>query len=412
MSAGSVVSQLEALVSRVESMSSRLEKIRPTNDQQDELRKLGKRMDSAWATVSAVLAKFNNRSDKVFTLANAVRATQEYQTITSPIFMILRRNLELIFVGPRDSALDSAQIKVRKKKARTRCELLRSQHPHVILMWAMAIPPSTWSASAGMSDNTFDFVIDDTSTERIPMLSPEIVQKLQAMEEEEPLNTCDRFREFMSGLKSTLVDQRENANASLKRPHRVMESGPAAPVPPTENNITTAQEINYRNPGNPSRHQLPSLRQIGFTAPAYYPNQKRGGNGYISNINPGYDRPFVRANQPQLHENTIQRSTQSQEGPAGVNSQLPSAENREAKYICTNAPASIIEKLPEPFKTAVLNSKLWKVERGQGLETTGCLATLFPKDDTQDVSLTIWCANEEGYRLYRMYGMEPTMSFF
>ncbi|KAM5442408.1 hypothetical protein MferCBS31731_002286 [Microsporum ferrugineum] len=403
MSAGSVLSQLEGLVSRAESMSSKLtnKKIRPTNGQQDEFQKLSRRMDSAWASVSAILSKFKHRSDKDINLANTVRATQEYQTITSPIFMILRRNLELIFIGPRDSALDSAQVKIRKNKARTRCELLRSQHPHVILMWAMAIPPSSWNSSAGMSDNTFDFVIDDTGTERIPLLSTEIVQKLQFLEEEEPLNTCDQFREFMSSLKSTLVDQRENANA-LKRSHGVMELG-------TENKITTAQEIDYRqcNPSNPNRHQLPSLRQMGFTAPVYNPNQTRGGNGYISNINPGYDR----SNQPPLHESTIQRLTQNQESPVGVTSQPPSTKNREAKYIYSNAPASNIEKLPEPFRTAVRNSKLWEAERRQGLETTGCLATLFPKDDTQDVSLTIWCANKEGYRLYRMYEMELTMSF-
>ncbi|KAM5431532.1 hypothetical protein McanMca71_004767 [Microsporum canis] len=403
MSAGLVLSQLEGLVSRAESLSSKLtnKKIRPTNGQQDEFQKLSKRMDSAWATVSAILSKFKHRSDKDINLANAVRATQEYQTITSPIFMILRRNLELIFVGPRGSALDSAQVKTRKKKARTRCELLRSQHPHVILMWAMAIPPSSWNSSVGMSDNTFDFVIDDTSTERIPLLSTEIVQKLQSLEEEKSLNTCDQFREFMSSLKSTLIDQRENANA-LKRSHGVMELG-------TENKITTAQEIDYRqcNPSNPNRHQLPSLRQMGFTAPVYNPNQTRGGNGYISNINPGYDR----SNQPPLHESTIQRLTQNQESPAGVTSQPASTKNREAKYIYSNAPASNIEKLPEPFRTAVRNSKLWEAERRQGLETTGCLATLLPKDDTQDVSLTIWCANEDGYRLHRMYGMEVAMSF-
>ncbi|KAM5484995.1 hypothetical protein MaudMau93_005697 [Microsporum audouinii] len=309
-------------------MSSKLtnKKIRPTNDQQNELQKLTKRMDSAWETISAILAKFNIRNKKDTTLANAVRATREYQTITSPIFMILRRNLELIFIGPRDSTLDSAQVKIRRKKARIRCELLRSQHPHVILMWAMAIPPSTWSASAGMSDNTFDFVIDDISTERIPKLSLEIVQKLQPLEGEEPLNTCDRFREFMSGLKSTLVDQRENANASLKRSHGVMELGPATLILSTENSITTPQEINYRqcNPGNPNRHQLPSLQQMGFTTPLYNPNQTRGGNRYISNINPGYNR----SNQPQLHESIIQRSTQNQESPAGVTSQPPSTENK------------------------------------------------------------------------------------
>lgn len=55
----------------------------------------------------------------------------------------------------------------------------------------------------------------------------------------------------------------------------------------------------------------------------------------------------------------------------------------------SNAPATSISILPEPFKSAVTNSRLWKWERSQHMETTGCLASLFPKDDTQDVSFTL-----------------------
>ncbi|OAF58417.1 hypothetical protein VC83_06543 [Pseudogymnoascus destructans] len=52
----------------------------------------------------------------------------------------------------------------------------------------------------------------------------------------------------------------------------------------------------------------------------------------------------------------------------------PSNESREMKYMYTNAPASNISNLPEPFRTAVENSRLWKWERSQELVTTGCLA--------------------------------------
>ena len=79
--------------------------------------------------------------------------------------------------------------------------------------------------------------------------------------------------------------------------------------------------------------------------------------------------------------------------------------------MCTNAPASDISKLPEPFRTAVQNSRLWNWERSQKeLETTGCLATLFPKNDRQDVSFTIWCGNEEGYLLTDFFGLQYEIS--
>jgi len=63
----------------------------------------------------------------------------------------------------------------------------------------------------------------------------------------------------------------------------------------------------------------------------------------------------------------------------------PSKEDREMKYMYTNAPASNISKLPEPFRTAVQSSRLWKWERSQeNMETTGCWPSLFPKDRTQE----------------------------
>lgn len=77
----------------------------------------------------------------------------------------------------------------------------------------------------------------------------------------------------------------------------------------------------------------------------------------------------------------------------------------EIEYMCTNAPASCIAKLPEPFRTAVQNSRVWKWERSQGLETTGCLTTLFPKSNKHDVTVTIFCGNVNGYVLNDFFGL-------
>jgi hypothetical protein len=77
----------------------------------------------------------------------------------------------------------------------------------------------------------------------------------------------------------------------------------------------------------------------------------------------------------------------------------------EMSHMYSNAPATIVSILPEPFKSAVMNSRLWKWERCQNMETTGCLASLFPKDDTQDVSFTIWCGHNDGYSLNNVFGV-------
>jgi hypothetical protein len=44
------------------------------------------------------------------------------------------------------------------------------------------------------------------------------------------------------------------------------------------------------------------------------------------------------------------------------------------------------------------------------MKTTGCLSTLFPKDNTQDVSLTIWCGNLEAYDINDEFGLELAAS--
>lgn len=80
------------------------------------------------------------------------------------------------------------------------------------------------------------------------------------------------------------------------------------------------------------------------------------------------------------------------------------------KYMYTNAPASNILKMPEPFRTAIKNSRLWNWERSQELKTTGCWPSLFPKDHTQDVSFTIWCGNEDGERLADFFGAQLEIS--
>ncbi|KAG9245611.1 hypothetical protein BJ878DRAFT_418813, partial [Calycina marina] len=93
-----------------------------------------------------------------------------------------------------------------------------------------------------------------------------------------------------------------------------------------------------------------------------------------------------------------------QQNPTAVDSLSPSKENREMKDMYTNAPASNISKMPEPFRTAIENSRLWKWERSQGLKTTGCWPSLFPKDRTQDVSFTIWCGKKDGEHLTIFFG--------
>jgi hypothetical protein len=127
MSVGVVLSQFEALVVRTESIGSRLtrKKIRPTRDQRHEFQELSMRLKSALVIIDTVVARLllaGHPSDEDIRLADQVRCAKNYISITPSILMILRRNLILIFTGPKVSNLDSAQVKTRKKHTRTRCD--------------------------------------------------------------------------------------------------------------------------------------------------------------------------------------------------------------------------------------------------------------------------------------------------
>ena len=82
----------------------------------------------------------------------------------------------------------------------------------------------------------------------------------------------------------------------------------------------------------------------------------------------------------------------------------------EMKHMFTNAPATDIDNLPEPVKTAVQSSRQWKWERSEGLETTACWTSLFPKDDAQDASFSFWCGTDAAYQLNDVFGVRLAIS--
>jgi hypothetical protein len=129
------------------------------------------------AIVDTEVAKLLQPGDENIRLADLVQSTKTHRSITPPVLMILGRSLVLIFIRPKDSKLDSAHVKTRKKHTQARCETFRAQHPHIILVWAIALPASTWNTFGGMANDTFDFLIEKLKTGRINQLPPVILQK-------------------------------------------------------------------------------------------------------------------------------------------------------------------------------------------------------------------------------------------
>nr|XP_036584382.1 uncharacterized protein CTRU02_05457 [Colletotrichum truncatum]KAF6793900.1 hypothetical protein CTRU02_05457 [Colletotrichum truncatum] len=88
----------------------------------------------------------------------------------------------------------------------------------------------------------------------------------------------------------------------------------------------------------------------------------------------------------------------------------PNHGNREMQHMFSNGPFSNIHSLPSRYQQAIRHSKQWRWERARGLETTTCVSTLFPKDETSDVSITLWVGHNEGYLLNDLLGVTPLWS--
>ncbi|RMJ13688.1 hypothetical protein CDV36_006605 [Fusarium kuroshium] len=124
---------------------------------------------------------------------------------------------------------------------------------------------------------------------------------------------------------------------------------------------------------------------------------------------PGLDQLVETLNDPSRY--TADENNKSAPARAIVTAPgAPADEHREMKQMFSSAPAARVLQLPQPFREVVQNSMLWKWEGGQGRGTTGTMATLFPKDATQDVSFTIRCGHNDGYRLNDTYGFKLAFS--
>lgn len=214
MSACVVLSQFAALAARAESMEKKLSarKIRPTRDQLDQFCEYRDKLRMTLSKLDAEITSLVQPDEEAIKLLNRIRSGQNSLATISIAFS---RNLILIFSGPKDSSLDSEQVTANKKHTRTRCLKLRSQHPHVILKWAQALPPSTWK-SRGMTDSAFDYLLKTLEADRLESVSPKVHYMLQSLGEEEPLDTCDAFKSFVSEIlnTTTAIESGDTPNTS------------------------------------------------------------------------------------------------------------------------------------------------------------------------------------------------------
>lgn len=115
---------------------------------------------------------------------------------------IMKRNLILVFDGPSHSALDSSQVRSRKKALEERCAMLSAMPPLSVVRWAQHFQPSVW-APGTMSQDTFEYLVHELrSNESMP--SADVGRFLSTLGAEEPLKKNQRYLEMIRGV--LLVD--------------------------------------------------------------------------------------------------------------------------------------------------------------------------------------------------------------
>jgi len=65
----------------------------------------------------------------------------------------------------------------------------------------------------------------------------------------------------------------------------------------------------------------------------------------------------------------------------------------------------MIENLPEPFRTGMKTSNLWRKEKESGgLAVTNCLSIYMPKDN-KDALLLVRIGHEDGWNIFNLFGL-------
>src|SRR5205823_4666448 len=97
---------------------------------------------------------------------------------------VFRRNILLIFEGPKASVFDSEDIKLRKESTQKRCDMIRKLSSDGIISWAVAYPPTQWAGGI-MASDVFDCLTDDIEPNVVQTWPPVIRDTLHKLKEDE-----------------------------------------------------------------------------------------------------------------------------------------------------------------------------------------------------------------------------------
>jgi hypothetical protein len=206
MSAAVAITQLSDLVRDLDNWIAELNDEPCTKDELAVLDMLGAKLANAATIVQKKTGSFRLPLEEHAWKASEKLRSQAQSTIVSltndgklerPV--AFRRNIAMIFTGPKDSEFDSNDVKSRKAVTRQRCERIRKLNPDGLVAWAASYTPTSW-AGGSLGKDIFDCLIDEIEPDSAlnwPTVIQETVQKLQR--EDKTLQSSIEFGEFIRG---------------------------------------------------------------------------------------------------------------------------------------------------------------------------------------------------------------------
>jgi len=206
MSSAIVIAQLSSLVQELETWIAGLNDIPCTNDELSALDALGAKLANAATTVQKKTGSFRpSREEGVWKASEELRS-QAQSTMAVLIDngklerpVVFRRNIVMIFAGPKTSNFDSDDVRSRKAATRLRCERIQKLNPDGIVVWAASYTPTLWAAGC-MGKDIFECLIDDIEpmwTQSWPAVIQETLEKLGT---DEALQNSLKYGEFINAI--------------------------------------------------------------------------------------------------------------------------------------------------------------------------------------------------------------------
>jgi hypothetical protein len=203
----SSILDLEDLARKVEYRVETLNEIKnwPVREDYHALESLCLRFSEIAVRFSEQLDRFKSEHTD-WSLHEGSEIVSQAKTVTAELIAngqprsmaIFRRNLSLIFDGPKGSALDSSSARSRNKVTSARCKRICRLEPKGILSWAAAFPPTTWAAGS-MKDHVFDNLVERIEPAEEVSIPSKLCKILQTIGAEEALCQSNKFREFIQG---------------------------------------------------------------------------------------------------------------------------------------------------------------------------------------------------------------------